>query len=130
MPGIAALVNQSVANGKSIQLFYNTNTLNLGFELKAGDSSDDTNNNYVAQDKDRKGVVVNPSQVAGTTFYRGINIIVGFTYPVLKSGVTDYTLYDVSILSPVYRPLTTTAVSDTTITACSSSSQAFVYYLS
>jgi len=129
MPGVAALVNHLVPDGKSIQLFYNTNDLNLGLELKDGTADgDDPNRKFVAKSTDRQGIIVNPSQAAATEFL-GMNLVFGITQPVLPKDQTDYTVYNVSIVSPVYRPLTTTEVSNKSIAACSSDKKAWVYYL-
>lgn len=129
MPGVAALVNQSVAGDKSIQLFYNTNDSNPGLVLMSGDSSDDPGKKYTAKSTDCKGIIVNPSQLGAATRFYGVNLVVGITYPVLKSCHTEHTDYNVSIISPVYQPLATTEVSNTSIAVCSSPKAAFVYYL-
>lgn len=129
MPGIAAIVNNAVSDGKSIQCFHNTNNLNLGLVLENGAADgDDPEKAFIAKSSDQKGIIVNPSQV-GATEHLGINLIVGITQPVLASGTTTYTKYDVSIISPVYKPLTQTEANNRSITACSYEKKTWVYYL-
>jgi len=72
---------------------------------------------------------VNPSQV-GAASYIGLNLVVGITKPVLREGDEGFSNYNVSIVSPVYRPLTTTAIGNKTVAVCSSGKAAWVYYLS
>lgn len=129
MPGLAAIVNNAVPDGKSIQCFYNTNNLNLGLVLENGAADGaDSEKSFAANSTDQKGIIVNPSRV-GAIGYLGINLIVGITQPVLPANVTTYTKYDVSIISPIYKQLTQTEANNTSIAACSYKDKAWVYYL-
>lgn len=127
--GVSALVNEAVTGGKSIQLYYNDKNSNLGLSLKAGDGSSDPDKTFVASSTDPTGQIVNPSHLGSGTKFHGINLVVGFTLPKLKEGQKDYESYDVSVLSPIYQPLTTTTPNNTTISVCSSPTVAYVYYL-
>lgn len=127
MPGVAAIVNKAVSGDKSIQLFYNTEELNLGVVLKSGDDSDDPDKNYAAKSTDRKGIIPNPSQIDAKEFL-GINLVVGITQPTLPESGT-YSTYNVSIISPVYRPLAKTEKTNVSIALCSTGKSAYVYYL-
>ncbi|MCJ1344691.1 hypothetical protein MMC31_002894 [Peltigera leucophlebia] len=127
MPGAAALVNESVPSGESIHLYYTTENLNLALVLEAADESRGTIS-FSPNSTDHKGIIVNPSHISAAE-YIGINIVVGITQPALKAGESDYTNYDVSIVSPVYQPIATTETPHTSISISSSGDNAWVYYL-
>jgi hypothetical protein len=135
MPGITAIVNRAVAKDDSIQCFYNTNNLNLGVTLKSGEASGtDPEDKYVASSTDAKGIIVNPSHI-GATYLQGLVLVAGITQPPLAANTTTYTKYDISIISPVYKPLTQTdAISPITgIATCSDGgsddTDVWIYYL-
>jgi hypothetical protein len=128
MPGTAALLNSGVPDSRSIQLFYDTDNSNLGLVLQSGDTAKDPQKNFSANSDDREGCIHNPSDL-GAAQYLGINFVVGFTRR--KETVVDGSEIDIdiSLLSPVYRPLAKTNHINTTTAVCSSDKLAWVYYL-
>ena len=129
MPGVASLLNKAVVDEKSIQLFYNTQELNLGLKLMDGNAKpSDESDQFRAKSSDHKGIIVNPSSLA-VARYQGTNIAVGFTLPLLPEDQSDYTTYDVSIISPVYQPLASTEVQNKSIAFSSQGDAAWVTYI-
>lgn len=134
MPGAAAIINPIAPAGKQIHLFYNTNTKNLGIQLRDETKTVDETETFVPSDTDQPGLIVNPSQITSTDL-TGVNIVVGFTAKPKETTVShencgcDPTQNDVSIISPVYKPISATEVSNLTIASTSSDSTAYIFYL-
>ena len=130
MPGLAVFVNEAVPNAKSLQLFYNTQELNLGLKLQDGSAQPDDNIRALsASNKSHAGIIVNGTSV-GAAEYLGTSIVAALTQPVLPANQKEYTTYDVSIVSPVYMPLSTTEKDNTAIAMTSSGKAAWVYFIS
>lgn len=130
MPGLAVFVNKAVPDAKSLQLFYNTQELNLGLKLKDGSANPEDNTKALsATNKNRTGIIVNGTSV-GAAEYLGTSVVAALTQPALLEGQKEYTKYDVSIVSPVYMPLSITEKDNTAIAMASSGQAAWVYYIS
>ncbi|KAL8372580.1 hypothetical protein RB595_002089 [Gaeumannomyces hyphopodioides] len=127
MPAIATLVNPAVPEEKSIQLFYNTKAGQLGLSLRMGDRSKGEQVLFAADNDDHQGNILNPSELAAAT-YRGINLVVGVTRPRLDAN-SEQTVNNISIVSPVYQQLNTTAMANLKVDLASSGDSAWVYYL-
>ena len=125
MQGLAARVSASTAiAADKIQLYYNATQSNLALKLYSSDSSSDSPSKTLeASSTARAGIIAEDSQL-GTADYLGIHVIVGITKP---QGTS--TTNDVSVISPVYRILKKTEISNHAIAICSSGDQAWVYYL-
>ncbi|KAH6844549.1 hypothetical protein B0I37DRAFT_164909 [Chaetomium sp. MPI-CAGE-AT-0009] len=131
--GVAAAINPNGPEGQQIHLFYNTNTKNLGFQFFDETKHSDVTEAFAAGVDGVTGFILNPAQVA-TTNLTGVNVVVGFTNkpkPAAAEGCKcdDPTQNDISIISPVYQPLTATDLTNLTIAATSSDTTAYVYYL-
>lgn len=130
MVAVTALQNPNAPAGQQISLYYNLNNQNLALEQRnEGEKADPPTDAYVSSETDQTGWIENPSQVAGTEL-NGIPIVFGFTAkkpdPDSKDPPTEH---DVSILSPVYRPVGSTLVDNISIAATTSGSMASVFYL-
>lgn len=126
MTGLAALVVSVAPNNEKIHVHYNTAKLNLAVILKNGEKGgEDVTKVYASKSDEKEGIIVNPSEL-GTSLLLGMNMVVGITK---KNGST--TLNDISIVSPVYRPLTSTEIANTTVSVCvdGDNKNAWIYYL-
>lgn len=129
MVGIASLANANAPEGKKISLFYNQTNKNLALEQRnEHNKSDSPVTVYVSPDVSQSGIIENPSQVAATDL-DGLTIVFGFTAPKPDPDGKPLPNHDVSIISPVYRPVGTTLKSNKTIAAASYGSSASVFYL-
>jgi hypothetical protein len=126
MPGLAAIFNRSVRDGQSIQLFFNTSNLNLSLQLMSGDPNmPDMQRTFSSTSADHAGIIINQSYL-GTASVSGNIVVVGLT-----QNANSSTVYDVSIISPIFKPLTQTEIVNKVGIAMSSSpTDAWVYYLS
>ena len=131
MPGLAVFVNKAVPDAKSLQLFYNTQELNLGLTLQDGSARphDEETKTLSANSKDRTRIIVNGTSVDAAE-YLGISVVVALTQPVLPASQKDYTNYDVSIVSLIYMPLHVTENDNKAIAISSSGQAAWIYYIS
>ncbi|KAF8535601.1 hypothetical protein BDD12DRAFT_854693 [Trichophaea hybrida] len=127
MPGIYAFQAPSAPPDRDIQVYYNTARYNLAVSLKAS-VGQDPGLNYAALSTNRKGVIVDTSQL-DSTVHNGIRLIVGLTFPELPDGTTDYTNYDVSIVSPMYMPVATASIKSKAVAVCSDGEQAWAFYI-
>jgi len=131
MAPISVLLNSNVTTDKGIQVFYVTDQDNLGVALKNSASSGvDSDDVYVAGSDAHAGLVPVKSEI-GSAVMNGLNLVVAVTKHKLKTPTETPTLNDVSIVSPVYQVLDTTAISNTTaaISSNQDNSNAWVYYL-
>lgn len=129
MVGITALSNSRAPQGRQISLFYNLTNNNLALQQRnEGNGSDQHDDSYVSSSTDQAGWIENPSQVASADF-NGISVIFGFTAQKAGSSGGGNTDHDVSILSPVYKPVGSTLKTNTTIAAAVSDTTASVFYL-
>lgn len=128
MPAVAAIVNQAVPEGKSINLFYNTEKAQLAVAYKSGAEGDDPDTAAWAADAtDYAGHIFNPSSIA-SDYYRGNQLVVAVTEP--KTDCESKPVGNqISLVSPVYKKLATTSLSNKTVSMCSSGHSAWVYYL-
>ncbi len=124
MTGLAALVVAAAPMNERIHVHYNTTNLNLAARLMNGEKNgDDLTKDYSPKSDAVQGMIVNPSQL-GTSLLLGMNMVVGVTKK--KDSTTEN---EISIVSPVYCPLESTEIDNTTVTVCSSGKDAWVYYL-
>lgn len=123
MPGVAAIFNRSTSYGESISLYYTTQNLNLGLELQSA-KPDGPHEEISSGSGDHPGIIENPSHVS-VAQYLGVNIVVGIT----QSVSTSTPLHDVSVVSPVYKPLGQTETTNISVAISSSGEAAWVYYL-
>jgi hypothetical protein len=131
MAPISVLLNSNVPNDKGIQVFYVTDHDNLGVALKnSAKSGVDSDDVYVAAADGHSGLIPVKSEI-GSAVMNGLNIVVAVTKHKLKTATETPTLNDVSIVSPVYQVLDTTAITNTTaaISSNQDNSNAWVYYL-
>lgn len=126
MPGVASISNSST-NGESINLYFTTQTDNLGLSLQPKDP-DGPHETFSSGPDDHQGIIENPSHI-GAAQYLGINFVVGITQPVPKPGGTTDNLHDVSVVSPVFQPLQKTEKINGSISISSSGQAAWVYFL-
>ncbi|KAI1098284.1 hypothetical protein F4804DRAFT_132077 [Jackrogersella minutella] len=137
MVAIATLPSLQAPVGKQVNLFYNTSNNNLALEQRSEGKGQDTSDvNYVASGTDQPGYICNPSHIASADL-GGVGLVFGFTKQKqqdtkLPAGVVApvATNNDVSIISPIYRSLTSTELGNTSIAACSSTEVAWVFYFS
>ncbi|KAK8118452.1 uncharacterized protein PG998_003078 [Apiospora kogelbergensis] len=113
MPAVAAIVNQAVPDGKSINLFYNTEKAQLAVAYKSGAEGDDPDTAAWAADAtDYAGHIFNPSSIA-SDYYRGNQLVVAVTEP--KTDCESKPVGNqISLVSPVYKKLATTSLSNKT----------------
>lgn len=128
MPAIASVVNRAVPGDKSISLYFNTATAQLGYAFKSGTDGDDPETAvWAASISDYPGYILNPS-ILTSDYFRGVNLVVGITKPKIEQGATQ-TVNQVSLVSPVYKKLASTSLQNSSVTMCSSGTHAWVYYL-
>lgn len=108
MPGVASILNKAVAGDARIHLFYNTDKANLGLLLCDGTQQEaDPGWELVAgSNHSEVGIIQNQSSLSAT-FHRDIQLVFAITSKT-KAAAVDNTYHDVSIVSPVYKPLTST----------------------
>lgn len=154
MPALAAIYNEGQINvGCDIQVFYNTQLNNLAMVMKSKGPAKDLNTQYEAPDKSPVGLIVNPSQMAVARI-QGINMVVGFTrkpeYLIAASATSgggnaanatantanaaanagaDDKEWDVSLISPVYKPLTSTLAKYSNVALSTKGDEGWVYFL-
>jgi hypothetical protein len=131
--GVAAAINPNGPEGQQIHLFYNTNTKNLGFQFFDETKHKDETEAFAAGVDGVTGCILNPAQVA-TANLAGVDFVLGFTNKPKPAAVDgchcpEPTQNDVSIISPVYKPLDVTDLTNLTIAATSSDATAWVYFL-
>ncbi|KAJ1323714.1 hypothetical protein MN608_10959 [Microdochium nivale] len=128
MGGCTAIVNKAVTGDKSVELFYGTENLQLGLALRTTDNSDaNALKLFVSKSTDTRGNIKNPSRLGSAAYY-GVNIVVGVTEG--KSN-NDGPSNDISIVSPVYRPLASTELVNNSVAICvnDKGTAGWVYYV-
>lgn len=132
MSGAAAIANGSAPGRNSIKLIYNTNGRHLALDLKSGTQSaedEDPANSFQPTSVAPKGIIINPSSLSAAK-YLNLDFFFGITEAVTPPGNATPTHYDISIVSPIYKPLDKTELVHTkSIAACSSTNAAWLYYL-
>ncbi|KAI8195456.1 hypothetical protein K4K52_012356 [Colletotrichum sp. SAR 10_76] len=131
MAPISVLLNSNVSDDKGLQVFYVTDQDNLGVSLKnSAKTGVDSQDVYVAAADGHAGLIPVKSEI-GTAVMNGLNLVVAVTKHKLKTPTETPTLNDVSIVSPVYQVLDTTAITNTTaaISSNKENNNAWVYYL-
>ncbi|PHH92180.1 hypothetical protein CDD83_8566 [Cordyceps sp. RAO-2017] len=125
MPGIVASFD---ATTNLVHLYYNTATLTLALQLRrVNPGADDVQQTWEPGSADQSGLIVNPSCLASASF-AGVDLVLGITSQATKSGTT-LTENDISIVSPVYKPLAATELTNKAVAACNTDQAAWVYYL-
>lgn len=133
MTGVASIINGALKDESSVQLFYNTTTLNLGMVFRNGDAQgSDPKEGFEPSSIDRAGAIFNPSDLVAIQ-YNNIDWVFGITLPKPPAD-GNYTNYNVSVVSPIYMPLVSTeygsdGLSNNRISAASNGSSAWIYYL-
>ena len=109
MPGVASILNKAVAGDARIHLYYNTEKSNLGLLLCDGTQEEaDPNWELVAgTNHSENGIIPNQSSLSAT-FHRDVQLVFAITSKTIQAGGPDPKAHDVSIVSPVYKPLTST----------------------
>ncbi|KAL7931804.1 hypothetical protein V8C35DRAFT_308623 [Trichoderma chlorosporum] len=110
MAALQAIYNPLAPKERSVNLFFNTSTAQVALTLKNGTEDSDENDLIACGDDDYPGYVLNPSEIAGGTF-RGNHYVVATTVPLVAKGVT-VTVNQISLVSPVYKKLNTTALAN------------------
>ncbi|KAI0447282.1 hypothetical protein F4803DRAFT_546496 [Xylaria telfairii] len=127
MSAVTAILNQHPAapDNHKINVFYSaTNNCLAVQQRNENDGRDPNNDLYEPAGTDQPGHISNPSSLASVD-YRGVSHIFGFVQQVASQP----TKHDIAILSPVYRPIRSTQIYNTSITAASVSEKASVLYL-
>jgi hypothetical protein len=129
MAPIAALYDPTAPTEKGIHVFFVTEQKNLGLTLRhAGKTGRDSQDARAAGKDTWEGIVLVKAEI-GTATVEGVNFVVAMTRHKPENPNAPDTLNDVSIVSPIYQVLTTTALKNTTAAITSSGDQAWVYYL-
>ncbi|KAM0252162.1 hypothetical protein ACHAQJ_007820 [Trichoderma viride] len=110
MAALAAIYNPLAPKDRSVSLFFNTSTAQVALTLKNGTEDSDENDVYVCGDDDYPGYILNPSEIAGGSF-RGVHHVIATTVPLVEKGTT-VTKNQISLVSPVYKKLNTTALAN------------------
>ncbi|KAK3369575.1 hypothetical protein B0T24DRAFT_362230 [Lasiosphaeria ovina] len=131
MAPISALLNEGVeSTEKAIHVFFVTDQKNLGVSLRnSGQKGKDTQDFYAADKNTWEGIILAKSEI-GTARVDGVNLVVAMTRQKPSKPDAADTMNDISIVSPVYQVLTSTALKNTTATICSAGDRGWVYYLS
>ena len=127
MPGFASILNpgQNVPDDKAIEVFYSTDTSNLGLQLRDKTTDDDDSPlMFHSTSNEPAGNLVNPSQLTSTVM-KSVNAVFGFT----KQKATDSKKLDISLVSPVFEMVASTEDTNKTIASCCSDDKAWIYYL-
>ncbi|KAM0444423.1 hypothetical protein ACHAO4_010176 [Trichoderma viride] len=111
MAALAAIYNPLAPKDKGVNLFFNTSNAQVALTLKTGtDGSDPDNDAYTAGDDDYPGHILNPSEISGGSF-RGVHHVIATTIPLVAKGAS-VTNNQISLVSPVYKKLSTTALAN------------------
>ncbi|KAK0761753.1 hypothetical protein N5P37_004552 [Trichoderma harzianum] len=129
MAALAAIYNPSAPKDRSVSLFFNTSTAQVALSLMNGTEGNDNNDIYACGDDDYPGYILNPSEIAGGT-YRGIQHVVATTVPIVEKGAS-VTKNQISLISPVYKKLNTTALANKNVSfsADNVDKHAWAYFL-
>ncbi|KAH6632442.1 hypothetical protein F5144DRAFT_650484 [Chaetomium tenue] len=129
MAPIAALFDSKAPTEKGVHVFYVTQQNNLGLACRhAGLHGKDSQDVWAADEKTFKGIVQDKSEI-GAAIVDGVRFVVAMTNHKPESSEALATLNDVSIVSPIYQVLASTALGDTTMAIASSDDEGWVYYL-
>jgi hypothetical protein len=128
MAALAAIYNPLAPKDKGVNLFFNTSNAQVALTLKTGtDGSDPDNDAYTAGDDDYPGHILNPSEISGGSF-RGVHHVIATTIPLVAKG-TSVTNNQISLVSPVYKKLSTTALANKNTAFSSFEKGAWAYFL-
>lgn len=129
MVGVTSISNLNAPAGKQISLYYNLDNRNLGLQQRNESNwQDPPTDVYVSSETAQVGWIENPSQVASAGL-TGLPLVFGFTEKKPDPLVPKQLNHDVSILSPVYRPIGETLKGNTTISALSDGQSSSVFFL-
>jgi hypothetical protein len=130
MVGVTSINNLNAPAGKQISLYYNLSNKNLGLQQRNESNwQDPPTDVFVSSATAQIGWIENPSQVASADL-TGLPLVFGFTEKKPDPAVPKQLNHDVSILSPVYRPVGETLKDNKTISAVSDGQSASVFFLS
>lgn len=129
MVGVTSINNPNAPAGKQISLYYNLSNKNLGLQQRNESSwQDPPSDVYISGVTAQEGWIENPSQVASADL-TGLPLVFGFTEKKADPAVPKQLNHDVSILSPVYRPVGETLKDNKTISAASDGQSASAFFL-
>ncbi|KAL7929547.1 hypothetical protein V8C35DRAFT_315050, partial [Trichoderma chlorosporum] len=129
MVGVTSINNRNAPAGKQISLYYNLSNKNLGLQQRnESDWQETPNDVYISSVTAQVGWIENPSQVASADL-TGLPLVFGFTEKKADPAVPKQLNHDVSILSPVYRPVGETLKDNKTVSAVSDGQSASVFFL-
>lgn len=126
MGAITALLNPN--DKTKILVFYLNKNNSPAFRLLPADSNASSSQVFdsTLNTTSQTGQVVNPSCLA-SLFTDNLVTVIGITTP--KTTTPASTKLDISVVSPVYTPLSQTESGNTSLAMCKSSDTAYVYYL-
>ncbi|KAM6478448.1 hypothetical protein HDV62DRAFT_370427 [Trichoderma sp. SZMC 28011] len=127
MAALAAIYNPLAPKDRSVNLFFNTGNAQVALTLKTGTAGSDENDVYICGDDDYPGYILNPSEISGGSF-RGVHHVVATTVPLVEKGAS-VTKNQISLVSPVYKKLNTTSLSNKNTSFASSDKGAWAYFL-
>ncbi|RMJ14280.1 hypothetical protein BHE90_000980 [Fusarium euwallaceae] len=144
MVAVTAILDDAGAPETQLHLYYNLENKNLGLQFRnENDSSDEKINTFAPDEKAHPGFIVQQSYLASTKFNNqelifGITEKKGFT--INQGGCQNAQSQDancppgaipvdVSLVSPVYKVLSTAYSDNFKIAACSSAKETWTYYL-
>ncbi|KAL7951068.1 hypothetical protein V8C42DRAFT_308426 [Trichoderma barbatum] len=127
MAALAAIYNPLAPKDRSVNLFFNTGNAQVALTLKTGTDGSDENDVYISGDDDYPGYILNPSEIAGGSF-RGVHHVIATTVPLVAKG-GSVTNNQISLVSPVYKKLNTTALANKNTSFSSSDKAAWAYFL-
>ena len=135
MAPLAIVQNNTDVKEKGLQLFYVNNQDNLGVSLKnSADEGQDPLSFFEAASDAYTGIIPVKSEI-GSAVLNGLNLVVAITKHKPKDQCEKPTVNDISIVSPIYKVLDQTNITNTTATIISNKdgnkggNSAWAYYL-
>jgi hypothetical protein len=143
MVALTAILDDAGAADTQLHVYYNLENKNLGLQFRnENDNSDEKINTFAPDEKAHPGFIVQQSFLASTKFNNqelifGITEKKGFSINQGCQGAQTQdvncppgaTPIDVSLVSPVYKVLSTAYSDNFKIAACSSAKETWTYYL-
>lgn len=127
MAPLTALIDGTTSGDNLIKLFYATGKAQLGLAIWSTAAEDDPNDAVKPpQDVGEGQYIVNPSQMASTNF-QGEDLVFALTTD-NPFRVTRLDAYNLAQVSPSYQTRLQIGMGNSTLAACASSDDAWVYY--
>ncbi|KAI1660153.1 hypothetical protein F4813DRAFT_314905 [Daldinia decipiens] len=130
MAALAAIVDKSSVDDKSISLFYNTSKAQLAISLQSSaGNNNQAEGTWVTADNHYNRYILNPSSIAAA-YYQGLKFVVAMTIPKQGQSETGADV-QISLVSPICQDLTSGTFENNHIAlgTTTDGNQGWLYYL-